>query len=346
MTDAKLPYTYFSSKRLATGKWRDYWRFRRDGIDTPLPGGPGNPEFHAKYAELMRSAARRVELVGHPPERHSFAWLCESYLASVEYAGLSPRTQDDYRATINQRLLPILGPERFDCLARSHIKSIRDNTAKTHSARTAHKVKQMASCIYSWAEEESLLPDNFVNPAMGMRKLKGKAKPIEIWSSEEIALFLAKCEPELRAPVLLALYTGQRREDLVNMKWSDYLGKMVRVRQNKTGEPLTIPCHPELAKALKPMRGISGQILRNKDGKPMNAGQLSSAMNRSVAKIDGMPQRSLHGLRYAAAGALESCGCSVVEISSIVGHRTYQMAIKYARQRKDAEAAMARLERA
>jgi len=36
----------------------------------------------------------------------------------------------------------------------------------------------------------------------------------------------------------------------------------------------------------------------------------------------------------------------VVEISSILGHRTYQMALKYARQRKDAIAAMAKADTA
>lgn len=64
----------------------------------------------------------------------------------------------------------------------------------------------------------------------------------------------------------------------------------------------------------------------------------------AVRKIEGMPHRSLHGLRYAAAGMLEDAGCTMVEISSIIGHRTYQMAMKYARQRKDAEAAIRRIE--
>jgi len=41
-----------------------------------------------------------------------------------------------------------------------------------------------------------------------------------------------------------------------------------------------------------------------------------------------------------------AAGCSVVQISSIIGHRTYQMALKYARQRRNAEAAMERLEKA
>ena len=348
MAKGKLPYTYYSSKKLAGGKWRDYWRFRRDGIDTPLPGQPSEAAFHARYAELMEQAERRkTQEAGEKAERGTFQWLTEVYLASAEFDALAAKTQDDYKATIKAHLVPILGPERFDCITRASVKPIRDAVSKTHSARTAHKIKQMVSRLYSWADEEDLLPVGFVNPAMGIRKLKTKSKPIEIWSPEEIELFLSVCEPAMRTPVLLALYTGQRREDLVTMEWSAVLGDMVRVRQNKTGEPLTIPAHSKLKAHLQKIRTkFNGPILRSEDGKPMNANQLSAAMHRAMAKAveKGMPHRSLHGLRYAAAGALEVAGCSVIEISSIVGHRTYQMAIKSARQRKDAESAMAKME--
>jgi len=351
MAQVEIPYTYFNRKKLKAG-WKLYWRFRRDGIDTPLPGQPGEREFHDRYAELMDAAeAREQTEKAKAADRHSFAWLCDRYLASVEFEALAPATQDDYRDTIDERLRPILGSERYDCITRSSIKAIRDSVAKVLSVRTANKVKQVASLLYSWAEEETdddgrdLLPDSFINPGMALKKLKGKSKPIEIWSPEEIDLFLAKCEEPAKTIVILALYTGQRREDLVKMEWSDCLGNMIRVRQNKTGEPLTIPCHSVLKKHLKAIRTkFGGTILRGQDGKPMNANQLSSIMNRAVAKAEGMPHRSLHGLRYAAAGSLEEVGCTFVQISSIVGHRTYQMAMKYARQRRDAEAAMARLE--
>lgn len=336
-----LPYTYKNRKRLATGLWRDYWRFRRDGRDTPLPGSPGDAAFHARYSELVADPRPTDATL----ERHTFAWLAKAYLDSTEFAALADKTQDDYRNVLDGRLTPILGIERFDCINRPAIKAIRDNVAETLSARTAHKVKQVASLLYTWAEQEDLLPPNFVNPAMGIRKIKAKSKSIEIWSPEEIELFLANCDEATKTPVLLALYTGQRREDLVQMQWSAVLGEMVRVRQNKTNEPLTIRCHRELRKHLATITTrFKGPILRGKDGKPMTANQLSMQINRAVALIDGMPHRTLHGLRYAAAGALESVGCSVVQISSIVGHRTYQMAMKYASQRKDMEAAMDKLE--
>lgn len=339
-----LPYTYCNRKRLKSGV-REYWRYRRDGIDTPLPGNPAScTAALAKYLELQQQAERRTQAEPEV-ERHSFAWLAQQYLASAEFTQLEPVTQGDYRRVLETRLTPALGPERFDCITRGAIKLVRDAAlAEGKAPRTANKVKQVASLLYSWAEEEELLPASFTNPGRALKKLKERGKSIEIWSAEEIALFLGQCEPHLKTAVLLALYTGQRASDVVAMEWSDHLGSMIRVRQNKTDEPLTIPCHPVLLAHLKTIRTrFGGTILRSADGKPMNANALASAIYRAVGAIEGMPRRSLHGLRYASAGNLEGVGCTVTQISAIIGHRTYQMAMKYARQRGDAEAAMARL---
>src|SRR3546814_10553169 len=85
-----------------------------------------------------------------------------------------------------------------------------------------------------------------------------------------------------------------------------------------------IPCHKDLRAHLEGLSARFGPIIRAADGKTLNANALSSAMNRAVAAIDNMPHRTLHGLRYASAGRMEEAGCSVVEITSIIGHRTYQ----------------------
>lgn len=338
----KLPYTYFSRKRLASGKFKVYWRYRRDGIDTPLPGDPSiDIPAMRKYAELEADAERRAD-ADEGPERHTFEWLAKAYLQSAEFAALADITQTDYRRTIEARLIPALGPERYDCLTRAAIKLVRDAVAGEFSARTAHKVKQAASCIYAWADQEELVPEGF-NPAASMKRLKGKSKSIEIWTQEEIDLFLAHATGTARTAVMLALYTGQRREDLVQLQWSDCLGNSIRVRQNKTGEPLVIPCHPALSKHLKSVRTkFGGPVLRGSDGGPLSANALSRVLERAIDKIEGMPRRTPHGLRYASAGAMEAAGCSVVQISSIIGHRTYQMAMKYASQRREAEGAMTR----
>src|SRR3546814_15675848 len=115
----------------------------------------------------------------------------------------------------------------------------------------------------------------------------------------------------------------------------------MRVRQNKRGEPLMIPCHKDLRAHLEGLSARFGPIIRAADGKTLNANALPSAMNWAVAAIDNMPHRTLHGLRYASARRLEAAGCSVVDITSISGHRHYQMVPKTLRQRTAAEAATA-----
>lgn len=84
-------------------------------------------------------------------------------------------------------------------------------------------------------------------------------------------------------------------------------------------------------------------MLRTANGRPTKANALACAVYRAVDRIDGLTRRSLHGLRYAAAGQLAQAGCTVSHISAIIGNRTYHMTMKHAAQRADAEAAIARL---
>ncbi|MEM6586618.1 MAG: hypothetical protein AAF692_12775, partial [Pseudomonadota bacterium] len=259
----KLAYTYPSRKKLKSGTVT-YWRFRREPVgDCPLPGDPQRDvAAMKKYAELMERCDVMIEQQV-APERHTFEWLANSYMKSVEFLGLNEKTQSDYQRTLEDRLIPALGPERYDCINRAAIKAVRDHVGKTRAPRTANKVQQVASLLYNWADQEDLLPHDFRNPCEKLKKLKGRARTIEIWSEEEISLFLAGAQGNEVTAVMLALYTGQRREDLVQMQWSDCLGDMIRVRQNKTGEPLVIPCHAVLKAHLKQIRTeFGGPVLR------------------------------------------------------------------------------------
>jgi integrase len=327
---ARLPYTFVVKGR--------YWRFRRGQLKAALPGKPGDSAFHARYAELMALAERKpVE-----QDRNTFAWLIGRYRKSEEFKALRPSTQTDYDKTLTL-IEAELGGEPFALTTRAMIKAVRDDHAV--KARKAHKVKQMVSRLYSWADEADLVPPGF-NPAQGIKRLKKRAKPITPWSEEEIALFLAHCPDFLRTPVLLALYTGQRREDVAAMDWSAFQGGIIRVRQSKTGEPLDIACHKALRKHLAAIKTqFGGPIARTAKGRPFTANSLSQAVRRVVNGIEGMPRdRSLHGLRYAAAGRMDEAGCTVTEAVAVMGHRTYQMALKYMAQRRASEAAIGKQE--
>jgi integrase len=313
-----------------------YWRFRRGELKAALPGKPGDPEFHKRYGELLTQSERKAP----EPDRESFAWLIARYRKSAEFNALRPLTRLDYDKTLDL-IVAELGEQPFALTTSKMIKQVRDDHAAT--PRKAHKFKQMVSRLYSWAAEEGLAE---INPAAPIKRLKVRAKAITPWSESEIAAFLSTAPLWLQTPILLALYTGQRREDVVRMTWADYQGAIIRVKQSKTGEPLDIACHKALRSHLSSIRtAFGGPIARNAKGKPFTANSLSQALRRQVEGMEGFPKdRSMHGLRYAAAARLDEAGCTLAEAVAVLGHRTYQMAHRYMAQRRASEAAMAKQE--
>jgi len=330
-----LPYTY-------PVKGGRYWYFRHPALPTArLPGAPGEAEFHAKYAQLLDQVKRIAN--GATTSPGTFAWLVKRYEGSVEFKGLADPTQRDYTLTL--RLIEgKLGDQLFRYTTRAMIKAVRDDFADT--PRKAHKVKQMVSRLYSWAGEESLVPDDF-NPAKGIKTLKPKGGTREYvcWSDAEIELFLAHCPSHVLTPVLIALYTGQRREDVVRMTWQQFQGEIVRVRQSKTRALLDIACGAALRRHLEGRKRSGVVICTTAEGKAFSANGLSQALRSAILKTPGMPaDRSMHGLRYAAGARMEEAGCTVGEIEAVLGHRTFKMALKYASQRTRARSAIEKME--
>lgn len=353
MAGTELRYTYLSKGR--------YWRFRHPKTgDVPLPNKkgvaihdqPSQSEFAKRYGELLA----KVEGQSAPLDKQSFAWLIKEYKASAEFRNLSDATQLDYAGRNGDGgtlaiVLEHLGDEPFALTTRKMIKIVRDKFADT--PRKAHKIKQMVSRLYSWADEEGHVPEKF-NPANGLKKLKPKGgeKEYTVWSVAEFDIFMKHAIAPMRTAAMIARYTGQRVQDIGKMVWTDFQGDMIRVRQSKTGRPLMIACHTALRAYLEDLkrslatdkrRGVL--ILTSVAGKPYNANSLSSAVGRAVSGIEEMPaDRSLHGVRYMAGSELDEAGCTVAEIESVLGHETFRMALKYASQRLRSKAANAKLE--
>jgi integrase len=335
-------YTY-----LAKGK---YWRFRHPltgDVALPIAKGvlvydqPKQAAWLARYAELLAAVERRQNV--KPVSTKSFAWLIEQYRGSAEFAALADETQRSYNTTLNH-LKVELGEVQFALATKAMLKAVRDDHQAT--ARKAHKIKQMLSRLYSWAEEEGHVGEGF-NPASSIKRLKRKGgdREIVVWSDEEIELFLKTCPAHVLTPVLIALYTGQRREDVAKMEWTQFQGNIVRVRQSKTTALLDIACHSLLRKHLDALPRTGAVICTTAAATPFSVHGLSQALRRAVTSTPAMPQnRSMHGLRYAAGSRMEEAGCSVAEIESVLGHQTFKMALKYASQRLRAKAALEKLE--
>ena len=155
------------------------------------------------------------------------------------------------------------------------------------------------------------------NPARGIRHLPPKVGHPK-WDMDEVGRVLAIADQKIKDAIYLALYTGQRRSDLIRMRWDNYDGTYIHLIQQKTAKPLAIPVHPVLKKELERMRQDGGDyILTTKTGLKWVGDYLGTALSR-VAREAGV-EKSIHGIRKTTASVLAESGCTPFEIAAITG---------------------------
>ena len=149
---------------------------------------------------------------------------------------------------------------------------------------------------------------------------------------------------------MFALYTGQRRGDVLRMMWSDIDQGLILVRQGKTGKRLWIPIHSQLREILTDIPRNSTHILTSAIGRPWKGFGFSTAWQRTLGRKELMAIREaglvFRGLRKSAAVKLAEAGCTDAEIAAITG-QTRQMVEHYTKgvdQKRLAVAAMRKWE--
>ncbi len=278
-----------------------------------------------------------------PAQGDTIRALLRAFETSPEFAAKAKNTQQQYLIYLRPWLkvadTPVSEVRRRDVLAA------RDAIAQTRGAGAASAFTRISAVLFGWAVDREWLE---ANPAARIKSLPGGALPA--WTEAQISQALAQLRADLRRVVVLGLYTGQRRGDLISLTWAAYDGATIRLRQAKTGALLVLPVHPVLKAELdawKAEKADSIMILTTpRTGAWKDGTFLSHEMAKGLKKI-GLPAGlNVHGLRKAAARRLAEAGCTVHEIASITGHRSLQMVQHYttsADQQRLAGAAVARL---
>lgn len=378
MANGAPPYTFVIRKK-RTGT--ELWYFRHPQLaGTPrLPGRPGDVAFHRRYTDLLEEAkeARIADI--QIADTRSMRWLVMNFKASAEWDELSDSTRRAYISNLD-RLNAMAGDLPYSELTRSGVLAMRSTVKKeveqsrkeaaqkraekdledakagrtpkrkppkvTSGSRSADLFKSVVSALLSWAVDHEYLEEN---PALGSRKLQ-KRKNINShkpWTEGQILEVLRKAPRHIRDGVVVGLYTGQRLGDSIGMGKKQCVLPIVRVRQQKTGNLVDVHAIGpmlELVQRRLAKKDEEDALVLREDGAPYNERLFSEHLR---AFLDGLGYEdiSFHGLRYAAAATLNEAGCNVATITAIIGHSTYQMALKYLSSRQNAALAASMLEK-
>ena len=267
--------------------------------------------------------------------------LIAAYERSPEWAALAPRTVKN--RLIALRPLNRIGDLRVTEWQRRDILLLRDAIAMARGPAAGNAFAAAVATLFAWARNRGWIEHS---PADRIRALPGGAFPT--WTEADLARAMRYFSEPARRAVVLAVHTGQRRGDLVNLRWSNIAGGTLRLVQEKTHHALALPIHPDLARELAGWRKTSAgrHILAHEDGTPWDRDHLTMLVMRERRRV-GLPEGlNLHGLRKLAAVRLAQAGCSAHEIAAVTGHRTLAEVARYtaaADQERLARAATAKL---
>jgi integrase len=341
---SKIKLRYVKSYRDRLGVLRHYFN-KRGCPSVPLPGLAGSREFMDAYQGCLAAmpVARKPGKAVRAA-KGSMSEVIARYYASAAFRNLGAVTQSGYRHEIN-KIDAAHGHKPVALLDRKGIKQLL--AAKAEKPGAANKLLRTIKMLMKFAVEEDMRADD---PTAGVKPLKVQGDGFIAWSEGDIEKFEAKHPIGTRARLAfaLALYTAQRRGDVIRMGRQHIRGDMIAVRQQKTGTYLEVPIHPDLAKVLETAPRDNMTLVLTEAGGPYKPASFGNWFGDRCREA-GLPVGyNAHGLRKAGARRLAEAGCTTLEIMSITGHQTIGEVERYTRsasQKKMAVDGMAKVKR-
>lgn len=336
------------------------YRFRKAG----LPGGYftarlGTEEFRAEYAAFMNPGEIAKPAPVSKAAPGTLDDLVDRYLNTPTRLGPSKVTQDkiaavieDFRAGRGDRPVRLLTFEAIDkIVAKKLIKSGAGNKTKggLHAAR---KLRKELIRLFDFAEKLGMVDKNHAKLSAKVVDPAGKKSDgFHSWDEDEIAQYRAfhKLGTRARLAMELALWTDQRRSDVVSMGSAQIKNGRLPVIQEKTGAELWLPVAPQLLEAIvamKPGDTSPECFLTTKWNRPFSNAASFGTWFKKQCVAAGLPHCTMHGLRKATLRRMADLRMTNKDMKSVSGQRSDKTLAGYiekADQSRLADAAMADL---
>lgn len=295
----------------------------------------GSPEFLSAYKAACAGTLNKPQ----PNQAGrvvpgSIRALCVDYYKSAMFHELDARTQK-VRRGILERFCEHKndGDKPYVLLLPRHIRARRDEMLDRPEA--ANGMVKALRQLFKFAVRYDL---HDRNRAAEIEYLGGNPDGFHSWTLGEIEQFEAKhpVGTMARLALALALYTGQRRSDLVLFgKQHVRDGWLVFTHhKNRNRKPvrMEIPIIPELQRIIDATATGDLTYIVTAFGHPFTSNGFGNRFRKWCDEA-GLSQCSVHGLRKAAAKRLADLGCNELEIMAVTGHRTSKEVMRYIRAR-------------
>lgn len=220
-------------------------------------------------------------------------------------------------------LIKILGDKKLNAITPFMVQEMRNKIKETRTIATANRYHAILKSIFNRAKEWRLFYGE--NPAAIIKIERETPNRLRYLSKDEIPRLLEACSPRLYPLVVLALLTGMRRGEILNLKWEDIdlENRIIYLIETKSGRPREIPIMDRLYDLLAPMRKTNGLVF--------DIPKITLRRHYDAAiKKGGIPNFRFHDLRHTFASHFVMVTHDLYTLQRILGHSTPVLTQRYA----------------
>ena len=270
-------------------------------------------------------------------KRHTLSQLIDKYIADVlprlKSAKQRIRHLEWWKKEIGEYTLADVKPPLIvEC--RNKLASGQTVRKQPRSKSTVNRYLASLSHVFTMAVKEWHWTED--NPLQKVSNYKEPRGRVRFLSDEERKALLEACKSNdvLYAIVVLALSTGARKGEILNLRWRDIdlNREIIVLEETKNGERRVLPLTghaKKLIQELGKVRSIKSDLVFPSKRAPKRPLTIQKVFDKAMADA-GINDFRFHDLRHSAASYLAMNGASLAEIAEILGHKTLQMVKRYA----------------
>jgi integrase len=303
--------TYYAVVRI---NGRQVWR----------SAGKSERRAHEILADLL-DRRERGTFDEEPIHRTTLAGFAPAYL---KWANLRKRSAERDARSL-KHLEKVFGEARMERISKADVYQYQEQRSAAHiSGATINREVACLRKVLSLAVELGHIARN---PLLGIRMLPESPARQPSLDDEDEARLLWALPRWMRPLVDVALATGARQGELLELHWRDInaTAGCIVIADSKSGESRRVPLPRSLLAELDAARGASGDFaLRLDEGREFGRNAVSAAFSKA-AKKSGLRGMRFHDLRHVAASRWLANGGNLVEVAALLGQKTLSMAMRY-----------------
>ncbi len=203
--------------------------------------------------------------------------------------------------------------------------------SKTTFNRELATVRHMYNEAVKWGDTDN-------NPAIGVKPCTikdGDTREIHVLNRVERDALLACSNGHTKAIITVALHTGMRLREILNLEWEDvdFRNGVITVKNTKSGKTREIPMSKSVREGLGEHNGSPFVYVDTRTGKPFN--HIRRSFCRALEKA-GIYNCCFHDLRHTAATLMVNgdpevglSGVDVATASKVLGHADIKTTMRY-----------------